>query len=844
MGILRSEEMRSGTLVLPVDRTRHFIDLIGNKVDMQFEDMHAQKMAPKRPYKKFVQRIEEMERMLRFLFETIKQREGFEDNFRNNNIDNFIEFNHYYKLEGVETEIKKAYEDLTGFKSRNEELIKINNAAIEEHAVVEGAARFQAIHLGGGREIPQQNIEMERIDLEGLGDTAGKDGPTSTFSHVAGVVPAQERDRFARFLFRSTRGNAYTYFDDHSTLLTDPSTGKKVEKSVFVIYYQDSRAKGSTSAMANRVVNACRQFDVNTYPWISNQDEVISKTKMLQEKLSEQEKATEGFEKMLRDNCGCFFEQQNSGNSLIEDWRLFCLKEKSIYTTLNYFDGETTLRCDVWYVAEQEEEIKALLQQHSSGDSSNAILVTDHGLGEHPPTFFKTNEFLAAPMEMVHTYGIPRYQELTPVIFTSVTFPFLFGVMFSDFGHGMLLLLAGLALIYYGEDLRYSQPDLFKVRYLIFMMGFFAMYAGFLYNDFFCLGMNFFGSRWEHGPDGEEMIPKYDIYNGQIPKQGTSKMSDEELKTLKGTGPYPMGVDPAWHGATNELQYMNSLKMKLSVILGVVQMMLGLSLRVANAVYERSILNLCTECVPMIIFMVSFFAYMDYMICYKWVNHIDVGGAPSLVNNLIAMAMFSDLSSIQDKDQDKVVSQQLWDGEKATQSMLMCFALATIPFMLIMKPWLLWIRSKIGTGYQRLDDEVDPQAKSKKPEEEDFSDVVIHQVIETIEYVLGTVSHTASYLRLWALSLAHQQLSLVFFRMTIASAFDHNSWIVMGIHLYFMFAMWFGITVAILMGMDTMECFLHTLRLHWVEFQSKFYKGDGVEFKSYRHTTTLQSASE
>ena len=47
------------------------------------------------------------------------------------------------------------------------------------------------------------------------------------------------------------------------------------------------------------------------------------------------------------------------------------------------------------------------------------------------------------------------------------------------------------------------------------------------------------------------------------------------------------------------------------------------------------------------------------------------------------------------------------------------------------------------------------------------------------------------------------------------------------------FPIFAGATFGVLLCMDSMECFLHTLRLHWVEFQNKFYKGDGFAYVSY-----------
>ena len=60
--------------------------------------------------------------------------------------------------------------------------------------------------------------------------------------------------------------------------------------------------------------------------------------------------------------------------------------------------------------------------------------------------------------------------------------------------------------------------------------------------------------------------------------------------------------------------------------------------------------------------------------------------------------------------------------------------------------------------------------KDKGEKEHNFSEIFIHQLIETIEFALGTVSNTASYLWLWALSLAHGQLAKVFYDKLIAGS--------------------------------------------------------------------------
>jgi len=137
-----------------------------------------------------------------------------------------------------------------------------------------------------------------------------------------------------------------------------------------------------------------------------------------------------------------------------------------------------------------------------------------------------------------------------------------------------------------------------------------------------------------------------------------------------------------------------------------------------------------------------------------------------------------------------------------------------------------------------------PDVKTLPEDQFNFQEVSINQLIHTIEFVLGAVSNTASYLRLWALSLAHAELSEVFFTLTVKLSLTLDGLLTFpgsnvllqlinftGVILLPAFLIWFGLTLFVLLGMETLSAFLHSLRLHWVEFQSKHFKGDGKGFK-------------
>ena len=722
------------------------------------------------------------------------------------------------------------------------------------------------------------------------------------YEPITGLCYASDELRMKRMIFRVSRDKVLcTFFDAEFPEEFKP----KEQMKIFVMFCP------KIDYLIAKMLKVC---DVYNCPRFDIPDNYVGHVMEILPDISEK----------ILEHKNYLFEAKKTLKSHLEDYilikkklqlyKIYFKKEKLIFLNLsrcncgdNFIDGE------VWVLKKNFEKLNKELNIGDDEESTAAFIdVKDYGMER--PTYINVNDLTLPFQEIVNQYGIPNYHEINPGFFTIITFPFLFGIMFGDMGHGLILLVISLYLFYLAnkgrrnnrinsdampemnveENILDSKEDsmlksLVQFRYFFLICSFFGIFCGLMYNEFFSIPLDLFGSCYKESKDGRYVQDK-EVVNEYYTKKCV----------------YPIGMDPVWIGNQNELTYTNSLKMKLSIIVGVIHMLLGIGIRGVNNYKSKKYNAFIFEFIPQFLFMFILFGYLIYMIFYKWGTDYDddTSKAPSLLTIMINMAVkFGYVEGT------PLFNSLFGMSQETINVLIIVICLLLVPIMLFVKPIYFYLKKVSTKGisfrnenlnlienenkdidnmninnnliiddmdninnnedddnkshksqeyslslsqesilkpnehYSKLYSSQKKKYKEESKERFKFVEIFIGQLIEVIEYVLGTVSNTASYLRLWALSLAHTALAHVFIQKTFIEYIqnDNTNFVssVIGVFVYFL--VFLCATIFILIFMDAMECILHTLRLHWVEFQNKFFKGDGYLFNPFSFKSIFNS---
>ncbi|KAJ1834829.1 H(+)-transporting V0 sector ATPase subunit a [Coemansia sp. RSA 2711] len=848
-------------LYIPSDVARFTVSQLGEMGLVQFRDLNSEVSAFQRSFVNDVRRFDEIERKLRYLHKQIEANgvdvyEFLDEEFVGGSrgprdLDDMEE-----RINSQESRVLKLTAAYKNLQLKHLELLE-NKYVLEEVSSLfteisgrQGApAGIQGAGRGAGRGqdaaplLARADTSSRRsigsLDAARAGDLEADIGMSAmgrdiNVGFIAGVI---SRDRIAtleRVLWRSLRGNMFLNYVDIEEPISDPNLEEPVYKSAFIVFAHGESLRARATKITESLGATLYQVDSSAE---RRQEDLIDTMSRLDDLLH-----------ILMNNNVARFNELTSVSEQLNTWFAVVRKEKAIYHTLNLFNYDANRNCLIaegWCATNDIPAIQSALHLATEDAGSNVPTVLQElRTTKEPPTFIRTNKFTDGFQNIVDAYGVPKAGEVNPGLFTCITFPFLFALMFGDLGHGFLMTLCAALLCVYEKRLAWLAKDeslrmFFTGRYIILLMGIFSMFTGLLYNDIFSRAMGFFASGWAWPTD-----------------QGGEGVTVEATKL---DHVYPIGIDPAWHHAGNSLLFTNSYKMKMSIVLGVIHMTLGICLQVPNALHFKKRINILHVFIPQIIFLFSIFGYLVFAIILKWSTDWyarDAGGElthvspPSLLNMLIYM--FLSPGSVSDDE-------KMFRGQAALQTFLLLLALVCVPWMLLVKPMILRREHQkiISEGYGRISSHVRVSsegdgiggavvvAEQEEMEEDDFdfADIMINQTIHTIEFCLNSISNTASYLRLWALSLAHAQLSEVLWTMTFLPTLKMTG-PYQPVAVMCGFAVWFVLTFSILIGMEGLSAFLHALRLHWVEFNNKFYDGTGVKFEPFSFKAVLDEAED
>ncbi|KAF2786720.1 vacuolar ATP synthase-like protein 98 kDa subunit [Melanomma pulvis-pyrius CBS 109.77] len=846
--MFRSADMSLTQLYISNEIGREVVSALGELGVMDFRDLNSETSAFQRTFTQEIRRLDNAERQLRYFHAqmdkagiTMRSIYDFNNPFTAPSASEIDELSD--KSQSLENRVSSLNESYEQLKKREVELT-------EWRWVLREAGGFFDRARGQTEEIRHSLDEddaplLQDVEQNGQGEAAAdRSFSVMNIGFVAGVIPRERIAAFERILWRTLRGNLYMNQSEIPEPIINPENNEEVSKNVFIIF-----AHGKDIIAKIRKISESLGADLYS---------VDENSELRRDQIREVNTRLSDLASVLRNTKSTLDAELTAISRNLAAWMVIIKKEKATYETLNKFSYDhqrKTLIAEAWAPTNSLGLIKSTLQDvNDRAGLSVPTIVNQIKTTKTPPTFFKSNRFTVGFQTIIDAYGTIKYREVNPALPAIVTFPFFFAVMFGDMGHGIILLAASLAMIYYEKRLLRSKLDelfsmIFYGRYIVFMMGLFSIYTGALYCDMFSKELPLFKSMWEWNDNG----------NGGI-GPGSHRVEGYT---------YPFGLDWRWHDTDNDLLFSNSYKMKLSILLGWCHMTFSLVWSLVNARYFHTPIDIWGNFVPGMIFFQSIFGYLSFTIVYKWCVDWAARGInpPSLLNMLILM--FLQPGTLENPEEP------LYQGQATIQVILLMMALVCVPVLLFLKPmYLRWEHNKAralgyrgigentrvsaldddddegqllnGGGRESFGDDEDGIAMitqdighGEDHEEFEFSEVMIHQVIHTIEFCLNCVSHTASYLRLWALSLAHQRLSIVLWEMTMKIAFGFTG-ITGSIIMVAVFYMWFVLTVVVLCVMEGTSAMLHSLRLHWVEAMSKHFMGDGIPFEPFSFKTLLE----
>uniref|UniRef100_A0A9J8CCH6 V-type proton ATPase subunit a n=1 Tax=Cyprinus carpio carpio TaxID=630221 RepID=A0A9J8CCH6_CYPCA len=834
--LFRSEEMCLVQLFFQTESAHNCISELGHLGLVQFKDLNPSAAAFQRRFVKEVKKCEEMERILRYL-----EKEMVKSNI--------------VIAATKEKEMVPCARDVLELESTFEKLeqelreINRNHATLRQNLIelmdIDSLLRMtedffeEAESLLTYSEPPSEDSVSMTVSSH---ITSRRNSNSSTsgalhLSFVAGVIKQERFPAFEKVLWRLFHGNFVLRHAEIQATEELQAVRGAVKKDVFIIFVQGDHVR-------EKIRKVCEGFRASLYscPKTLYERKQMSNSVMTQ---------MEDLRMILRRT-----EEYRAGvltraAEHVQEWGSKVKKMKAIYYTLNLCNIDITQKlivAEIWCpVSDLAVVQNALIKGSEQSGSSVTPVLNRIQTQQTPPTFNRTNTFTEGFQAIIDAYGVGTYQEINPAPCTIVTFPFLFAVMFGDCGHGLVMTLFAVWVISQAESLRKWKNEVTDVviggRYIILLMGMFSIYTGLIYNDCFSKSFNIFGSSWcvrpmfhPHGPWQNETLHEY--HHLQL---------NPSVPGVYSGDPYVFGIDPVWNIASNKLSFLNSFKMKMSVILGVSHMLFGVTLSLVNFVHFRKFQDIFLQFVPQLIFMLSLFGYLIFLILYKWCITLRSETAPRILLLFINMMLF-------DYQSEHVL---LYGGQKGLQIFLVLTAVLMVPVLLLVKPFLIY-RTRMKTRHQVFGNNPNDQhgtdtrssfSHHQKDEMVSFwymvsmGDISVYQAIHTVEFCLGCISNTASYLRLWALSLAHAELSEVLWRMVLQVGLKISSG--MGsLMLVVLFAAFAVLTVTILLVMEGLSAFLHALRLHWVEFQNKFYEGSGYKFTPLSFDSLLKTQQQ